>query len=344
MQGAVLSDRGKADPVASARMHAMLRLAVGTTTAFVLCEAMGWTPTFMAPLLFAVLITNIPFCPPLKVGIMLILAMTLAASTAFLLSSALSHAPHILTGAIGLVIFSSFAAMARGQAKLPATFMLLCISTVPVIAMVAPDQAGLLPWAMVRGTFIAVLFLFAVYALWPKVVPPPPRPPETHLASPLRAALVGTAIVMPMILVFLLFGLADALPVLVTTVLLVSTFEIRSGARMGLAMIVGNVKGGLVGMIAYLALAIFPSLVTLTLITLAIALMFALLVDEGGAKGAIAAIALNTFLIIFSTAVSSPPTSSGIFLVRVTQFVFACIFAIGMMTLAWPRRRNLVSG
>jgi hypothetical protein len=321
-------------------MHAMLRLGVGVTASFLLCESLQWTPTFLAPVLFAFLLTNIPFCPPPKAGVALVLAMTLAATTAFILSSALAHAPQILTGAIGLIVFASFSLMARGRAKLPAIFMLLCIALIPVITMVAPAQAGVLPWAMVRGVTIAVLLLYGTYAIWPTVVPPAPPPPAADVASPTKTALLVTAIVMPLILAFLMFGLTDALPVLSTSILLVATFETQRGAMQGLAMIVGNLKGGFVGVLAFLALAIFPSLTTLSLITFAIALMFALQVDKGGATGAIAVISLNTYLIILSTALASGPTSSGIWVVRVMQFVLASLFAVGMMSLFWPKRRR----
>ena len=67
-------------------------------------------------------------------------------------------------------------------------------------------------------------------------------------------ALVGTAVVMPVMLVYLLFGIADALPVLVTTVLLVTNFDPQQGAKQGLAMMLGNFIGGLIGLVAYLLL------------------------------------------------------------------------------------------
>ena len=46
-------------------------------------------------------------------------------------------------------------------------------------------------------------------------------------------ALLSTAVVMPLMLVYLLFGLADVLPVIITTMLLVINFDLQRGRSAG---------------------------------------------------------------------------------------------------------------
>ena len=168
------------DPIAAARLHGMLRFAVGITIAFVLAEYMGWFPTFLAPVLFATLATSLPVSPPFKVGVILVVVMAAAAAIGFLLPSVLSETPEVLLGSIALIIFLAFATMAQGRGKLPATLLLLCVATIPVIAMTAPAQAGVMPTAMIRAMTVAMLIVWAMFALWPRVLPPapPPRPPR----------------------------------------------------------------------------------------------------------------------------------------------------------------------
>ena len=98
---------------------------------------------------------------------------------------------------------------------------------------------------------VAILILWSMYALWPRVCRDPPRPPARRSQRRLKTALVGTVVVMPVMLVYLLYGIADALPVLVTTVLLVANFDPQQGAMQGLGMMLGNLFGGLVGLIAF---------------------------------------------------------------------------------------------
>jgi len=326
------------DPIATARIHAILRFSVGVTVAFVLAETMGWVPTFLIPVLVAVLLTSLPFSPPLKLGLALVAVMAASALVAFLLPSLLSETPLILVGALALVVFLAFAAMAQGRAKLQATFLLLSISTIPVIAIIAPAQAGVMPLAMVRGIAVAVLVLWCMYALWPEVAPRGAAPAQAPIASPVKTALVGTAVVMPVMLVYLLLGLANALPVLVTTVLLVANFDPQQGAMQGLAMMVGNLVGGLIGLVAYMLLGIAPSLVTLALLTFLIAIAFAIRIGKGGPGAAIALLTCNSTLIILGTAISDPSSSSGVWITRLLQFALACTFAVSMMILVWPRK------
>ena len=161
--------------------------------------------------------------------------------------------------------------------------------------------------------------------------------------SPLATALVGTAVVMPVMLVYLLFGLADALPVLVTTVLLVANFDVREGATQGLAMMLGNLIGGLIGMVAFHLLAVIPSLTGLALITFLIAAAFAMRIDKGGEGAAITLMTCNSAMIILSTAIASPSSSSGVWLTRLIYFALACLFAIGMMTVVWRKKPDAES-
>lgn len=341
MSEALASASTQRDPIAIGRVHALLRFSIGITVAFILSEAMGWAPTFLAPVLFAVLVTSLPAMPPLKLGLALVVAMAAAALISFLLPSLLRGSPQVLAGAIAVVVFLAFAAMAQGRAKLPATLLLLSISTVPVIAMIAPAQAGLMPIALVRSMAVAIVILWCMHALWPEVVPRPAPPAAAPIASPVTTALVGTAVVMPLMLVYLLLGLADALPVLVTTVLLVANFDPRLGAMQGLGMMLGNLLGGLIGLVAFLLLGIAPSLITLALIAFLVACAFAIRIDKGGSGAAIALLTCNSALIILSTALANPSASSGIWLTRLLQFALACLFAIGMMSIVWRKKPQL---
>lgn len=324
------------DPAALARRDTMLRLAVGITLAFTLSELMGWRPTFLAPVLFTILITTLPAAPPLRTGLMLVVVMAAASGVAFALPSLLRGAPIVMVGVLGLLVFLALLATAQQRAKLPALLLLISVATIPVIVMVAPAQAGLLPVAMARSMALAVLVVWLTFAAWPRIAPRAP-PAAGAVASPAKTALAGTCVVMPLMLVYLMFGLADALPVLVTTVLLVSTFDVRQGAMQGLAMMLGNLMGGLTGVTAYLLLGIAPSLVALALLTFLVAIMFAARIDKGGPGAAVAVITSNSSLIILSSALAAGPDNSGIWLTRLFQFALACTFAIGMMILIWGK-------
>lgn len=331
--------RSNVDPLAQAKLHAMLRFAGGVTAAFVLAELMGWAPTFLPPLLTAVLLGNLPFSPPLKVGILLAGVMAFSAMFAFALSSLLMGTPTVLFGCLAVIIFCALYTMAKGQAALPMTLLLLCVSAIPIVTLVIPAYANILPIAMARGMAVAVLIVWAVFAIWPATVPPAAKPPAAPGASPLRLALTGTAIIMPLLLAYLTLGLTDALPVLITTVLLVATFDVSQGKMQGTAMVLGNVFGGFVGFVAFALLGITHTLPVLALITFLVTIIAAEFITRGGAVSALALLSCNQALVIFSIALANPDSSSGIWFTRLFQFCLAWLFAIGMMWLMMPRRQ-----
>jgi hypothetical protein len=322
----------------AARLHATLRFAVAVTAAFVLSEMMQWAPTFLAPVLTAVLLANLPMRPPLKLGLVLMAAMTAAALFAFALSSLLRGTPTILFGMIALSLLLSFLAMVSGRPALPFMLLLICLSTIPVVVMIAPAQAGAFPAALIRSIAIALGMIWLVHLPWPLTTAPTPKPvAPPSAATPLARALMSTAVVLPVMLVYLLFGLADVLPVLVTTVLLVVNFDVRAGRMQALAMILGNFAGGLFGLLLHSVLLTTPSLLFLALMLFAVLLRFGQRIAAGGPVAGVALIACNAMLIIFSSAIASGPGSLALWLIRLFQFALAGAFAVGMMHLLWHR-------
>src|SRR5690349_17332496 len=99
----------------TARLQFILRFGFGTTAAFITCEWMGWQPSALAPVLTGVLLASLPVSPPPKVGLVLVLVMGVSAWFSFLLTTWLHLTPHLLFGAIGLVMFLAFAGLAQAK-------------------------------------------------------------------------------------------------------------------------------------------------------------------------------------------------------------------------------------
>lgn len=321
------------------RWQAVLRFAAGVTAAFVLCEYQGWTPTFLAPVLVAVLLTNLPGRPPAKIALALVLTMSVASLFAFALAALLRGTPFVLFGLISLCMFLAFHALLTGRPRLPLLLLLICLATIPVVVMVAPGLAGILPVALIRGTAVALLLIWAVYAFWP-LPPAPAATAATALPGPDAApgiALLSTAVVVPLMLVYLLYGLADALPVMVATVMLVLNFDLRRSGLHALALVLGNFAGGLLGLGLHTLLLTTPSLPFLALLLFPVLLAFGQRISAGGPAAAVALIACNAMLIILSSAIASGPGSLALWLTRLSQFALAGAFAMGMMHLLWQR-------
>jgi len=320
----------------SARNQAILRFALGTAVAFILSEYFGFYPTFLAPILLATLLANLPRALPLKAGLTLVLIMSIGAYFALMLSSLLRETPFILFGSIGLIVFLSFSILAQGRAFLPLLLVLICFSTIPVVTLVAPPQATALPISFARGMIITVLIIWLVQAIWPDVAVKPPAGSALREIEPVRLALAGSAIVLPLMLVYLMYGITDALPVLITTVVLVVNFDPKRGAIQGLAMVLANLLGGMVAILCHALLGVAPSLFTLAFMVFVVGLLFARHIEDGGPSGSVALITYNQSMIILSLGLVPGPSSPGIWATRLFQFAIAYAFAVGMMYLLLP--------
>lgn len=334
MSATATGDTGEQD---EARRQATLRFATAVTGAFVLCEVLQWLPSFLGPLLAVALLANLPMRPPLKLLLVVVAAMTLSALFAFVLASLLRGTPAVLFGAIALTMLLAFYAIASGRPSLPFMLLLICVATIPVIVMIAPAQAGALPIAMVRGSAVAVVVIQAVYLVWPRPpVAAPPQPP-VPAATPLKLALLSSAVVMPLVLVYLMFGLADALPVLITTVLLVINFDVQRGRAQAAVMILGNLLGGVLGLVLHTLLLVMPNLWALGALLFLVLLGFGQRIAAGGPMAPVAVITCNSMLIVLSLAIASGPGSLSVWLTRLFQFALAGAFAVGVMSLLSPR-------
>ena len=117
----------------------MLRFAGGTTAAFVLCEVMGWYPSFLAPLFAGMLLANLPVALPPKIGLVLVVVEGLGAYSAYILTSSLVSTPVAVFGVVGLVLFTCFAGLAQGKAFLPLLLTLISFATIPILTISGSD-------------------------------------------------------------------------------------------------------------------------------------------------------------------------------------------------------------
>jgi hypothetical protein len=325
------------EPVDSARLHYILRFAVGTSASFTICEYMGWQPSALAAVLSGIMLAKLPVSPPLKVGVALAMVMAISAWFFHALTVRLYEVPHILFGLIGVILFLSFYVLAQAKAQLPVTLMLICIALMPVITLTHPDQASGLREALTQAMIWAILMAWIMHAIWPKNAKVAPAPPQQAVGAPVATALVGTLIVLPVMLVYWLFGLTDAMPVLLQVVLLVAKMEEERSKATAFTKLVSNFLGGFVGLGAYLVLGISPTLVNFTIITFVLSMWFGYQISKGGVRGSNAELAFNATMVIFGIFILKGDANAGAWAARLLQFFIGCSFAVGMMALLWPR-------
>jgi hypothetical protein len=242
----------------------------------------------------------------------------------------------VLFGVVGLGLFLSFFAIVSGKQALPFIFLVICLTVIPVMELVMPTSGGTIAEVLPRGLLVGVIAVMLVWMVWPQNLPRPSSTTTRVIEVPhVVRALISTAVVLPVVLAYLLFGWADVMPVLIATVLIVMTFDPAAGRREAWGRIVANFVGGLVGFVMHTLLLTTPSIPFLALLVFLATLGFARYIQVGGPIGHNAVVACNAMLIIFGSAIASGPGSLSLWLVRLSQFVIAGAFAVGLMELLW---------
>jgi Protein of unknown function (DUF2955) len=327
----------------SARTHTVLRFAFGVTLAFMTAQLMEWTPAFLAPVMVAVLLVSIPIRPPIKLGVGLIVIVSASALVALVLTATLRGMPEILFGITALIVFRGLYAVAQGRPAIGPLMLIICVTVIPVLGVQSWPVATTFAYAFVQATCFGILIAWIAHLIWPRVMQPRASVAATPLSSELalKSALMGTAIMMPVMLVYLMFGLTDGLPVLTTTAMIVLAMDYQRGRRQALALVLANMAGGLASLLLMMLLVGHPSITTLTLIILGAALVFGWGITSGSPMAAaVLPTAFNATLIVFTSSLLSEDGTFFLWVKRLSQFLIAGAFAIGMMTLLWPRKSD----
>jgi hypothetical protein len=326
-----------------ARAHSVLRFAFGVTFAFVVAELAQWTPTFLPPVFVGVLLVNVPVRLPPKAGIGFVFLVSASALLALVLCAALRGAPGILFGVTTLLVFRALYALACGAPILGPLMLMICITAIPVISLQSPYVGGQFAYSMARAAVVAVLVVWMVWLFWPKFAPPKAAAKTAPLspALALRSALMGTAIIAPLMLAYLMFGFAEALPVVIATVMIVASLDLQRGRKQALGLAAANFAGGLASLVLILGLVLNPSIVTFALVLLAGSLVMGSRIMRGDPLAALVMVAFNACLIVFSSSIGNDAGTFTIWLTRLTHFLIAGAFAVGMMALLWPRDDQL---
>ena len=323
----------------SAHAQTVLRFAFGVTLAFVVAELMEWKPPFLSAVLTCVVLANIPVRPPIKVALGFSLVIGASAFFGLFLSMALRGAPHILFGLSTLIVFLALHALAKGTPKLAPLFIIICTTAIPVVGMQSLAAAQHFAVAFASGACFAIFMAWVSWLFFPKAQPPraPPKASPFPPAIAFRFALLGTAILAPLMLAYLMMGLYTALPVMIGTVMIVTTLDFHLGRKQAVLRVVANFAGGVSSVIVLVLLAIHPTLATFTLCVLASALLFGLRISHGDPMAQLLLVACNGYLIVFGTALHSDSGTFDVWVTRVGYFFLAGLFTIGMMALIWPQ-------
>jgi hypothetical protein len=348
---------GARSPLASARI---LRLAFGTALSLWISQAVGWSISYMAPVLTMFLLALPMPRPKLRFIFVVVMALAVSVYGTFIFLPLLLHQKAAGFLLLSLALFHSFYFTARGGKAVVGTLvtvglaLTVAVGTVSVDALLAVAQ-GLMFGAAV-GTSVAVLshVLIRDPASDSSTTLQSAAQPEEGItldnATAAHNALRSLTIVAPIILWFLLSGNSAAnMAVMIKVAGMgqeVSKKNTRDAAR---SLIISTVAGGIAAVIAWQVLSIWPSLTLYVLLIGLAGLIFGQRIFEGDGlrhDAATWSYAFLTLIVVLAPAVLDTNTGSSAdarFYDRLLMFIWATLYGVGAVYVFdafWPRNKQ----
>lgn len=268
-------------PVASTRI---LRLAAGTAVSLWISQAVGWTISFIAPVITIFLLALPLPSPKPRLFLLVVAALTISVYGSFMFLPLLLHQELVGLLLLSLALFHAFYFTARGGSPVVGTLVTIGLALTAAVGTVSVDAllgvaSGLVLGAIV-GSAVALLSHLAI----PDGAPGPPasaagnaseEPTEVDLAQARHSAMRSLAVVFPLLLWFLLSGASAAnTAVLIKVSAMGQEVSQQSTRRAAKSLIFSTFAGGLAAVIGWQVLSIWPSLTIYTLLIALAGLFF----------------------------------------------------------------------
>ena len=335
-----------AEANANARLRRQaLRLALAGTLAFAFAEYQDWEFSFLAPMLAVQLLGAMPSGIRLGQALAMPIILGGASFAALVISTYLGGNPAIMLMVVGLIVFWAFYAERGGAPAFPMALIRIAFCIIPVISTISSSTAAQFAWFLFLAGLAAALIALMAHALLPTPAarasaPAPVRPAiDSTLAS--RIALSDTLVLLPVLIAFIIGGNINNIVILMMTLNILREIDPSRGTRIALALILGNVLGGVIAVAAYEFVVLSDSFLFFLLAVLVPSLWFSGRIVRGGASTSIYLIGLATFILILGIGISPMPGASAeTFALRLLKVTIASAYAIGALSLVMGLRRS----
>ncbi len=323
----------------------ILRLALGTAVSLWFSQAVGWSMSFIAPVI-TMFILALPFpAPKLKAGIGLAAVLTISLFAGLLLLPPLINQPMVGILLLIIALYWSFYFTAKGGSAALGTFATVGIAVSTAIGTVDLDAVLTIVYSVSFGAAIGVLFVWVAHAFLPDsmavvaelaTAAKPPAPPPPDLSAARWSAFRSLMIVLPVALFFLFSSASTAYMPVMIKVASMGQQATNDGARkVGRSLVMSTIIGGAGAIIGWQVLSITPTLTIYTLIVAIAGLLMGPRIFQGRSMHPDAATwsyAFLTMIVILAPAVmdSAGGDAAGMkFWQRLMMFGGATIYAVG---------------
>lgn len=321
-----------------------VRLALGVTLACALAWGVGWTLSFITPLLVVSFLGAESPTPTLKGQVGVLLIMALGALAGFLISSWLVPFPLLCLTVIGYGLFCSFYLQRGGAPGFVVLMLLIAVLVIPLMGLTSHAAVRIFAVGFFQAGAVALIVVSLMHWLLPNRREPGPL---TAVAAPDASDRVGyaavrTVVLLPLVLFFYSFALVDSLVMLVFAAIFAQQASVEVGLKTASALLLANVFGGLLAQVVFYLFVAVPTLPMMVLVMFGVGLFIGGRRFSDRPTAVLYTTALSTLLVILGPSVMSASAEPDAkFLLRVMQIALASAYLlVGFALLEWARERS----
>lgn len=318
-------------PGSDADIRPVVRYAVGSTLLMAMAMGIGWDMAFLTPVLALGFFAPGTGMPRFKEGMGFVGIIAVTTYTGFIFTRFFLDYTMLFILLMTLALLSIFyTKRLKAKAKV---FMLISLLLLPMLGMQSMALAYAFTQAFILGAAITILLVWVVYALFPdkprtKETQEDPVPPAAAPSDEdrFRYALETLIVVFPVVLAFFFFQWSGGLIILIFITIL--SMQPSFNYKAGMAMIMGNLLGGIFAIVLYELLVMVPQYVFFILMVLATAIFFSSRLFSLNPKAPLFGMGFSTFLLIMGQSISGTDDAGEKVWMRVIMIMIAVIYVV----------------
>lgn len=312
-------------------LRPMLRYALGSTLLMALSVGIGRDMAFLTPVLALGFLAPGTSMPSFREGVSFLVTIALTTLTGFLFTKLFLGYTLVFILLMALALLALFYNPHLGaRAKV---FMLLSLLLNPMLGMQNLGIALEFTKTFILGAAITIVMVWVIFSLIPDKVHQGPAKAGNAASgsvpsseSRFQYAQDTLIIVFPVVLVFFFFQWTGGLISLIFISLL--SMQPTFNYKAGMAMIMGNLLGGIFAIVVYELLVIAPHFLFFTLMLTASSLYFASRLFSTNPKAPLFGMGFSTFLLVLGQSISSTDDAGGKVWIRVVLIMIAVFYVI----------------
>jgi hypothetical protein len=318
----------------------VLRLAFAGVLGFAIALSLHWEFCFLAPMLAVQIVAAMPVCPNVRQGVTIPLVIFLATTTAMAAATLLADAPTVLLLVVGLVLCWTFYGQRRGAPAVAMLLIQVSFAAVPLFSTLSLDTAQTFAEFMQKSSVAAIIAVWVSHALFPAPRPvsqasgPAPKPAGLEPARAARVAITDVLVLLPLLAKFMIWSDVDDFVILMITINLLREVETVRTGKVAVALLTGNLLGGVVALVAQQYILVADNLIQFLLTIFLAGLWFGGRMVRGGPMAPVFVLAFATFLLLIGIAITPlPGGSEEAFVLRIIKVGLASLYALAALSL-----------